>query len=78
MHKFRTRESTYAQLLQVVDGHEKKLERLRVENEEKLETIKKLKIEHNAQVKAKVVTKANDKNEDTNESEILRLTSSIG
>lgn len=77
VHKFRTRESTYAQLLQLVDGHEKRLERLRVENEDKLETIKKLKMEHNAQVKAKVPTKANAKSADTSESEILKLTSSI-
>ena len=48
-----------------------------MENEDKLETIKKLKMEHNAQVKAKVPTKANAKSADTSDSKILKLTSKI-
>lgn len=39
VHKFLTRESTYAQLLSAVSENEKKLEVLRKENEEKREIL---------------------------------------
>ena len=72
VHKFLTREQTYAQLLQAVTEHEKKLDILRKETEEKKDFISKLQIEHNAVVKG-VQVKTNPKSADQTETEIMQL-----
>ena len=49
VHKFVTREQTYAQLLGRVSENEKKLDRLRLENDKKEETLRILKIDNDNQ-----------------------------
>lgn len=51
VHKFLTREHTYAGLLQAVSEHEQRLEGLRRNSEEKTEFLQKLQMEHNSLVK---------------------------
>ncbi len=82
VHKFLTREQTYATLLQAVSEQERKLDQLRKQTEEKKEYIAKLQIEHNALVKGVVSAtsaqkKAGKKQGDATESEILELGNTI-
>ena len=84
VHKFLTREQTYAQLLQAVSEQERKLDGLRKNTEEKKEFIAKLQIEHNALVKGVVkLTQpaskkpANPKSGDSAETEIITLGNDI-
>ncbi|TNV72353.1 hypothetical protein FGO68_gene15193 [Halteria grandinella] len=85
VHKFLTREQTYAQLLQAVSEQERKLDGLRKNTEEKKEFIAKLQIEHNALVKgvvqmAQPVSKkpaTNPKQGDSTETEIITLGNDI-
>ena len=51
VHKFLTREQTYAQLLKAVSDHEKRLEVLKKQNDQKRDTLRVLQIEHNNIVK---------------------------
>jgi hypothetical protein len=46
VHKFLTREQTYAQLLTAVSENEKKLEDLRLENDKKADILHALHIDH--------------------------------
>lgn len=84
VHKYLTRESTYSHLLQAVAEHERKLDGLKRQTEEKREIIQKLQIEHNALVKGKAAAAntqqkapASSKAVDTTEMEILTLSNDI-
>lgn len=79
VHKFQTREQTYANLLQAVSEQEQRLEKLRHNTEEKREFLQKLQMEHNSLVKGqnKGPSKINAKSADAAESEILKLENEI-
>ena len=49
VHKFLTREQTYAQLLGRVSDNEKKLDRLRQDNDKKEEVLRVLQIDNDSQ-----------------------------
>ena len=49
VHKFLTREQTYAQLLTAVSENEKKLDNLRLENDRKNDILHALHIDHDNQ-----------------------------
>ncbi len=53
VHKFLTREQTYAQLLGAVSDNEKKFESLRRENDEKREELRRLQIDYEGDDEAK-------------------------
>lgn len=71
VHKYLTREQTYASLLQAVGQHERRLEELRKKTDDKREVLAKLQIEHTAVVRKKP-SKASTKG-DPVETEILSL-----
>ena len=73
VHKFLTREQTYAQLLKAVSENEKKLDNLRVENDKKSDELHALHIDHDNQDGG--VSKNSEENIQilTHEAEIVQL-----
>jgi len=60
VHKFLTKEQTYAQLLSAVSENEKRLELLRRDNEEKRDELRKLQIEFDAVTKTQKKSESNE------------------
>ena len=71
VHKFLTREQTYAQLLKAVSDQEKRLEELKHITDDKQEILHLLKIEHNNLVKAGAPEGLVPKSEQDHEIEVL-------